>query len=206
MKRFMRISLAAWALVLSASPSSAESVDLLASEYKPLTTTKAGRVEMCGVHFSAVVRTLDKRILNIQGSVNSAYFAGKVPGFMIKVSTSEVLNNNLDITPRKVQFASFRVGQTDTLAMQAHPGSDGNSMLLTTNLEQTGEFFFSFPELFYQGAWVSVSLDRNNTDYTFRLPAFGADDADTMQQAAECNLVGIAALKREIEAMPAAKP
>lgn len=202
MRKVLRTGLIAWAGLIFAPSVQAESVNLLASEYKPLINTKAGRIETCGVHFAAVVRTLDGRLLSIQGSTNSSFFKDKVPGLMIKVSASEVLNKNLDMAPRKIQFASFRVDQTDTLIMKGYPSEDGNSVLLITDAIQAGEFVVVFPELFYKGAWVSVSLDKAQSDYTFRLPAFGADDLDTMKQVADCNLVGINAFRRETEAMP----
>jgi hypothetical protein len=199
MGRFSRSFLVAGAASLFVSPCWAEAVNLLGSEYKPLVSTKSGEVELCGIHFAAVVSSLDKKLLSIQGSVNTAYFGGKIPAMMIKFSVNEVINNNAELVPRRVQFASLRVGQQNTLNLQSRQGDDGNSLLLLADINQVGEFVFTFPDEFYKGAWVSVSLDQNKSDYTFRLPAFGDADVDTVGQVAECNLLGIGRLKKELE-------
>jgi hypothetical protein len=152
---------------------------------------------MCGLHFSSVVTTLDGRPMNVQGSVNTAYSPGKVPGLLIKVNVTEVRNGSP--IRHKVHFASMRVGQTDTRAMKAVPGEDGRSILLMTNMDETGEFFYTFPNQLPQGAWLSISLDPNRGDYTYRLPEFATNDFDTLKQISECDAVGLKGLMDELQ-------
>ena len=94
----------------------------------------------------------------LTGSINTSYYTGKVPGLLIKVVVSEERNGAL--TGRKVHFAALRVGQQDTRMMKAVPGEDENSLLLMTNMKETGDFFFTFPAAALQGAWLSLTLVR----------------------------------------------
>ncbi len=182
-------------VMVTVSSASAESVNLIANDYKPLLNTKAGRIEMCGLHFSAVITTLDQRPMNVQGSINSSYAAGKYPGMLIKVSVTEARNREL--LSRKIYLAHFRVGEVNTNLMQSATGEDGNSILLTTDMQKSGDFFSKFPDLFQEGAWVSISLDRSRGDYTFRLPP--VRDAETIKQVSECNAIGLKNLVNELQ-------
>jgi hypothetical protein len=175
---------------------SAESVTLVQNEYMPLVGTKNGRVEMCGIHFSSVVMTLDQRPMGIQGSINTTYYKDRFPGLIIKIAIVEDKDGKL--SRRKAFFTSFRVGLKDTKAMKSVPGEDGNSLLLITDMSQTGDFFSTFPNLFLTGAWVSFSLDPSKGDYTYRLPPIGKQDADTMKQLNECNVIGLDNAAKEL--------
>ena len=192
------LAIVAVASVALGGPAFAEAMNHLRNEYKPLINTRAGRLEMRGVHFSSVVTTLDQRPMNIQGSVNTAYLKDKVPALIIKVSVTEARNNTL--IRRKVHFASLRIGQQDTSKMKPMPGEDGHSIMLATDMIQTGDLFLTFSQEFSKGAWVSISLDPNRSDYTFRLPPFKDGDADTLQQVSECEEIALNTLMKEMEA------
>ena len=66
--------------------SAAEPVQVLETEYKPLITTRSGIPELCGFHFSTIVVRASGQLVNIQGSMNTSFYAGRVPASMIKVS------------------------------------------------------------------------------------------------------------------------
>jgi len=174
----------------------AEPVELLQNQYKPLINTRAGRIEGCGVHFSAIISTLDSRLMNIQGSVNTAYVTGRYPGLMIKVAATEVKNGVVSVP--KIHFAGMRIGAVDTQRMTSMTGENDRSILLLTDMQKTGDFFATFPASLHEGAWLSFSLDTQRGDYTFRLPPFAQSDADTLKQVNECDALGLQTLMNEI--------
>jgi len=175
-------------------------VDILNVEYKPLINTTAGRIDMCGLHFSGIIRTLDSRLIGLQGSVNSSYAAGKVPGVLIKFSARELVSNQL--VPRKVHYGGIRIGKISTKAMAAVPGDDGMSLLLITDMLKSPDIIGDFASMFPIGALVSVSLDPTKSDYAFHLPPFADKDISTIKELADCNNEGMSTLIKEIEAEP----
>jgi hypothetical protein len=159
--------------------------------------TKAGRVDTCGYRFTSVVKTIDGRLLGVDGSINTSYFKDKVPGLLIKVFVAEI--KSATPKPRKLHFALLRVGAVDTKSMKQLPTEDGNSYMFYTDMLQTDDFFLKFSELFPKGAWVSLSLDPTKGDYTYRLPAFASADADTLTEVAQCSSIGFDNLMSEMK-------
>jgi hypothetical protein len=169
----------------------AEPLNLHSNEYKPLVNTKAGKVDMCGVHFSSVVTTLKGIPLNIQGSVNATYYEGRVPAMIIKVSATGIGPDKRPYSP-KIYGATMRVSQRDTRPMQAQPGEDGASILLMTDLTKEPDLVMEFPTSFITGAWLSLTLDRNMGDFTYQLPEFGDKGMkSTFVEFNQCNQIGL---------------
>jgi hypothetical protein len=173
----------------------AEPVNLLKAEYKPLVDSKDGRVNSCALHFSAVIQTLAGAPLNVQGSVVNTFFRDQLPGLIIKVAAVGASNGNL-LRHKVHSGSSFRVGQADTNRMRRSAGADGMSLLMHATVADDMDFVLSFPLHFMDGAWVSLSLDPNRSDYTFRLPAFEQTDAETFHQFDECTTKAMEELKR----------
>ena len=173
----------------------AEPVNLLKAEYKPLVDSKGGRVDSCALHFSAVIQTLAGAPLNVQGSVVNTFFRDQLPGLIIKVAAVGASNGNL-LRHKVHSGSSFRVGQADTNRMRRSAGADGMSLLMYATVADDMDFVLSFPLQFMKGAWVSLSLDPNRSDYTFRLPAFEQTDAETFHHFDECTTKAMEELKR----------
>jgi hypothetical protein len=194
----MRRFVIAVVMALTGTAANAEPVNLLKAEYKPLVDSKGGRVDSCALHFSAVIQqTLAGAPLNVQGSVVNTFFRDKIPGLAIKVAAVEARNGNL-LRHKVHSGSSFRVGQTDTNRMRRSAGADGMSLLMYATVADDMDFVLSFPFLFMEGAWVSLSLDPNRSDYTFRLPAFEQTDAETFHQFYECTTKAMEELKRTV--------
>jgi hypothetical protein len=193
----MRRIVIAVVMALTGTAANAEPVNLLKAEYKPLADSKGGRVDSCAIYFSTVIQTLAGAPLSVQGSVANTFFRDKIPGLAIKVTAVEARNGNL-LRHKIHSGSSFRVGQTDTNRIQRSAGADGMSLLMYATVADDMDFVLSFPFLFMEGAWVSLSLDPNRSDYTFRLPAFEQADAETFHQFDECNKKAIEELKKTV--------
>jgi hypothetical protein len=193
----MRRFVIAVVMALTGTAANAEPVNLLKAEYKPLVDSKGGRVDSCALHFSAVIQTLAGAPLNVQGSVVNTFFRDKIPGLAIKVAAVEARNGNL-LRHKVHSGSSFRVGQTDTNRMRRSAGADGMSLLMYATVADAMDFVLSFPLQFMKGSWVSLSLDPNRSDYTFRLPAFEQTDAETFHQFYECTTKAMEELKRTV--------
>ena len=191
----MRRIVIAAVMALTGTAANAEPVNLLKAEYKPLVDSKDGRVNSCALHFSAVIQTLAGAPLNVQGSVVNTFFRDQLPGLIIKVAAVGASNGNL-LRHKVHSGSSFRVGQADTNRMRRSAGADGMSLLMHATVADDMDFVLRFPLHFMDGAWVSLSLDPNRSDYTFRLPAFEQTDAETFHQFDECTTKAMEELKR----------
>jgi hypothetical protein len=195
MRPFLIAAIAAFIPVFA---SGAEAVDLMSNDYIPLIERSAGRVVLCGTDFSTVLDTGEK-VLSIHGVVFSTWHEGRAPGLAIQTTVSEVINRKLDMAKKRVRSFAFRVDAQDTRSLRAVRETDGKTLVLLTDASRS-DLVFTFPKLFRKGAWLSLSLDGEPADVTFRLPAFGQADRDTVEQVDRCNEEGLDTVKREMKA------
>lgn len=185
--------LLAWTSIQSA----AEPVQVLETEYKPLITTRSGIPELCGFHFSTIVVRASGQLVNIQGSMNTSFYAGRVPASMIKVSAVQQEEGVLKRVA--ILDASIRLGTIDTRKYQKVRGEDGQSILLALGMLVDQPTFMHFAGYNGEALWVSLTLDRSQTDISFQLPEFDPKSRSIIKDLAECNLVALEQLQSTMQ-------
>lgn len=194
----MRMLLATLALLSAAARAQAEGLTLYRAEYEPTQISHDGRLDECGLTFSAVATAVDRRAFGIAGSMYGAYWPDKVPYLAAKVTIGEVRDG--DIVPLRVLSATFRVGKMDTGPMRAFQSPDGHSLLLQADVVSQPELAAAFPERLTDGAWLSFSLGPHGSDYDVRLRPFGNEDKDTFDQYSQCSQIASERYVRELRA------
>lgn len=185
-------------LVALLAPVSAhsETIVKMQNEFAPLVNTRAGRIDSCGLHFSSAVQTVSGKIYGIEGSVMTFFWKDRLPGMVLKVVANEMTPTGL--VPRKVHFASMRHGQTDTLPFKPFEGDNPNAFLAGVSMAEQPDLVLTFTDAVFDAPWLSVSVDKDASDISYRLPAFDGKDADTFRQINDCRQKGLDTLQAEL--------
>jgi hypothetical protein len=79
----------------------AEQLQVLNLEYQPMIEAASGRIDVCALYFVVAGLTTTQRALGVQGTVNTTYFADRIPAVLIKVVVVEAKNGELIHHPVK---------------------------------------------------------------------------------------------------------
>lgn len=196
-KRGCAASITAAFVIAGTKLAVAESFDVMQLELQPLMDTSRDHINLCGVHFSIAGRTVSGRLLGLQGTVYSSYYAGRVPGVLLKVSAVEFIGESLE--RRNVRFAAFFDNdKIDTAAFATLTSEDGASYLAHADMNQAPDAMEQLQsKLLFGGVWLSFNLGDSQSDYTFRFDA-SQDHSEVAKEVARCNLRGIEQVKRAL--------
>lgn len=168
-----------WVLtMLCALPAHPETATVVANEYRPLIVAKNGKIQSCGLHYSAMIQRPDGNVAGSQGSINMRYTTGYYPIFLTKVSF--VVTSDSDVRPVSIQHLSLRAGKQDTSFMSQDQGDDGYSRLLAANVLDNPEAVGRLTDGFSDGAWVFVNIHGGSPDVAFKLPSMDSFEENAM--------------------------
>jgi hypothetical protein len=190
-------SVAAALAIAGTESAIAEGFEVMQSELQPVMETSRDHIDLCGVHFSLAGRTVSGRLLGLQGTVYSSYYAGKIPGVLLKVSAVEFIGETLE--RRNVRFAAFFDNdRINTAAFSTLPSEDGASYLAHADMNQSPDAMEQLQnKLLFGGIWLSFNLGDTKSDYTVRFDG-SQDHSELAKEVARCNLRGLEQIQREL--------
>lgn len=90
----------------------AETLSVLSSEFEPLMDTKNGNPTMCGIHYTIIAVSTDKKIYHINASTNLV-FMNNVIGSTVKVVLDEITDKS-DFVPVSIKKIILRTETNNT--------------------------------------------------------------------------------------------
>lgn len=167
-------------------------------EYGPIVTSTLGRVESCGLSFTAAVTGFNRAFF-VESTVVSTYFKDKVPGFIFKLFVAEIYGGG--VTERRaVRFGYLRVASSSTAKLRSFPGEDRSSRLYFGDAQADGFGILEIPHTFaLRGGQVGFNIE-DGQDFTFSLPP--PNDARLLTSIAECGLEGISNVEEDMKRSP----
>ena len=166
-------------------------LQILQQEFKPLVQTTLGRIDSCGVHFSAATQG-EGRLFSVQGSINVLFKDMRLPTVLVKISVVEVRNGQL--SRQRLIHAHLRHQNLSTAEFWGANGDDGFSWLMAVRDEQAAVDAIKLAHKIFEGPWLSFNIGDGGSDYTFQLLVAEQDNA-TITEFFECQSQGLKQLK-----------
>lgn len=160
-------------------------------EYLPLIISEMGKVEYCGVHFTAVL-TDGVRNFGMQGSLNNSFLDNRLPALLLKMRVFEEING--EAADVRLRFSYVRVGELSTLGFMPLKADVPGAYFGFGESSKVEEYAFVFIDNFLtQGSQLGFN-NGDGGDFTFYLPP--STDITAGRSFAECSVQGIDQLKR----------
>jgi hypothetical protein len=176
----------------------AEQLQVLEIEYQPMIEAASGRIDVCALHFAVAGLTITQRAFGVQGTVNTTYFADRVPAVLIKVVVVESSNGQLIRHPVK-SAVLYDNDLISTRGFKQTPSEDGNAYLAWNDLTAAPDAFASLQEkMISGGVWLSFNLGDNRTDYTMQFRS-DRDWAKVLDDVYRCNLKALQQVQQEAQ-------
>jgi hypothetical protein len=170
-------------------------------EFQPMIEASEGHIDLCGLHFSVAGRAVSGRLIGLQGTVYSSYYAAKVRGIVLKVSAVEFIGERME--RRSVHFATFfDIDMINTAPFSTLPSDDGASYLAHSDMNQSPDSMaYHQVKMISGGIWLSFNLGDTKSDYTMRFG--GSKDVTALsKEPAKCNLRGLNQIQQELKNAP----
>ncbi len=167
-------------------------LNVLTSDMKPLLQSDRGKIQMCGVHFSAALSGSNE-LLALQGSANLSFYKGRLPAVAVKFLVVRGAHGQL--IPQRLTHAFLMKGGLSTAAFPGLHGEDGNSWLAFNQPPHiTPEQMIKFIEAVFDNPFIGFNFGVGR-DYTFQLPA--PESSKIYEDVMACVGAGLDQLIRE---------
>jgi hypothetical protein len=196
----MRVGMTAiaLALLLRVEDAAAEQLQVLSLEFQPLIEAASGRIDVCALHFAVAGLTTTQRALGVQGTINTTYFANKIPTVLIKVVVVEAKDGGL--TRHAVKSAVIYDNDAiSTRDFKRAQSEDGKAYMAWNEFMNAEAAFTSLQEkMVLGGVWLSFNLGEKPLDYTMQ---FRSDQnwLHVLDDLYKCNEKGLEQIQHEIE-------
>jgi hypothetical protein len=185
-------------VLANAQRAGAEQLQVLNLEYQPMIEAASGRIDVCALHFAVAGLTTTQRALGVQGTVNTTYFADRVPAVLIKVVVIEAKNGEQIRHPIKSAVVYDNDAIT-TRDFKQTPSEDGKAFLAWNEFFNAEAAFTSLQEkMVLGGVWLSFNLGEKPLDYTMQ---FRTDQnwLHVLEDLHKCNLKGLEQIQHEVQ-------
>jgi hypothetical protein len=194
MKTLLTIFTLLFTLMFSSTSFAGGYAQVLKVSYEPILQSKQGRIEGCGVHFTAVIQQ-EKRVFAVLGSLNQYYFKGKIPSLNVKILPQEYKNGKFILS--KLSSAYIRGQNFTTIDFFFNQFSEETSAWLAmTTMEKNPELFATFINSLVDRPWIGFNLGNGNNDFSFQLPQ--PKEATLFEDVHKCSLQALDQFQREL--------
>jgi hypothetical protein len=167
-------------------------LNIIEADFEPLIYTDHGRVNMCGIHFSAALSGAS-HLFGVQGSLNISFYKNKLPGVMQKMSVVEPINGKL--VSHTLTHAFIMKENLSTASFEGQNGEDGASWMSYAFIPDIPvEQMFLFSDIATSSPWVGFNVGVGQ-DFIFQLPP--PSNPDILKQYILCQERGFNQLAEE---------